>query len=109
MAGAAGVKWIRTSALTGDGIEALKDAISQLALGCVPAEEGYAATERMAASISEAASLICEAKAAIGRACGIDAVGSILAEASAAIAALLGLDATEELLDAIFSKFCVGK
>lgn len=109
MTSTVGVKGIRTSALTGDGIEALKDSIFELALGNVPAEEGYAATERMASALSEAASLIGDAKAAVQRADGIDAAGSLLAEASVSIAALLGADATEELLDAIFSKFCVGK
>jgi tRNA modification GTPase len=109
VASGAGINQIKTSALTGYGIEALKDAIFELALGSVPAEEGYAATERMASGIAEAASLLGDAKAAMKRADGIDAVGSLLAEASVAIAALLGADATEELLDAIFSNFCVGK
>jgi tRNA modification GTPase len=103
------VNIIKTSALTGFGIADLKDAILALALGSAKAEEGYAATERMASAIAEAASLISDAKTAVMRGTGVDVAGSLLAEASVALSEVLGADATEELLDAIFSNFCVGK
>jgi tRNA modification GTPase len=103
------IRRINTSALTGFGIADLKDAIFEMALGNARAEEGYAATERMASAIAETASLIGEAKTAARGGAGVDVVGSLLAEASVALSEVLGADATEELLDAIFSKFCVGK
>jgi tRNA modification GTPase len=103
------VNIVKTSALSGEGIDELKDAIFNLALGSASIDESYAATERMASAISDAASLIGEAKDAIKRSLGVDVAGSLLAEASEAISSLLGADATEELLDAIFSNFCVGK
>ena len=103
------VSVVKTSALSGEGIAALKDAIFSLTLGSASVDEGFAATERIAVAISEAASLIGEAKETMKRSSGADVAGSLLAEASEAVASLLGRDATEELLDAIFSNFCVGK
>ncbi|GHV27980.1 tRNA modification GTPase MnmE [Synergistales bacterium] len=99
---------IETSAVTGRGIEALKDAIFELAAGGAPADESYAATERITSAIESAAALIDEAGRAL-YAAGADAAGSLLSEAAAAISEQLGVDASEELLDEIFSTFCVGK
>jgi tRNA modification GTPase len=99
---------IETSAVTGQGIEALKDAIFELAAGQAPPDESYAATERITSAAANAAALIGEAGKALYIA-GADAAGSLLSEAAAAISEQIGADASEELLDEIFSTFCVGK
>jgi tRNA modification GTPase len=103
------IKRIKTSALTGEGISELKDAIFELALGSASVEEGYAATERITSAIREASLRVEEAGEALNRSAGVDVAGSLLAEASEIISSQLGVNATEELLDAIFSTFCVGK
>ena len=100
---------VRTSALLGDGVAELKDAIFELAVGGAAVEEGYAATERMVDAIKKAARYIDDAGVALKNSAGVDVAGSMLAEASDAIAAQLGADAGEELLESIFSTFCVGK
>jgi tRNA modification GTPase len=103
------IKRIKTSALTGEGISTMKDAIFELALGSASVEEGYAATERITSAIREAAIRMDEARDALYRSAGVDVAGSLLAEASETISSQLGVNATEELMNAIFSTFCVGK
>jgi tRNA modification GTPase len=103
------MRTVKTSALRGDGITEMKDAIFELAIGSASIEEGYAATERMVDAIKKAVRYIDDAETALRNSAGVDVAGSMLAEASDAIAAQLGADAGEELLDSIFSTFCVGK
>ncbi|MDR1885674.1 MAG: tRNA uridine-5-carboxymethylaminomethyl(34) synthesis GTPase MnmE [Synergistaceae bacterium] len=103
------IRAIKISALTGRGIEDLKDAIAHYALGDGVPAEGYAATSRMIEAIGEAISCMDDALSAIKSRGGMDASGSLLSEAASLLASPLGADATEELLDRIFSDFCVGK
>ncbi|MDR1943722.1 MAG: tRNA uridine-5-carboxymethylaminomethyl(34) synthesis GTPase MnmE [Synergistaceae bacterium] len=100
---------VHTSALTGEGVAELKDAIFALAVGDSSLEEGFTATERMTAALNEASQCMDCAGEALKRSAAVDAAGALLAEAADIIARLLGEDATEDLLDAIFSTFCVGK
>lgn len=100
---------VKVSARTGAGLSLLKDAIFDLALGDASVEESYAATERMVEALLHAFRCMEEAETAIREDIGVDVAGSLLAEASSYLAAPLGADATEELLDTIFSTFCVGK
>lgn len=103
------IRAIRTSALTGSGVEDLKDAICNVAAGDAAVTEGYAASERVVRALEEALSIVDEASAALSRGVGIDVAGSLLSEAATLLGEQLGVDATEELLDEIFSTFCVGK
>jgi tRNA modification GTPase len=96
------------SALTGDGVDALKDALADAALGSSSPSDGMMATERMARALECARACVDDAHAALGSR-GADVAGSLLAEAAELLASILGADASEELLDAIFSSFCVGK
>jgi tRNA modification GTPase len=100
---------IRTSALTGEGMDRLKDSIFELSLGDSAASEGYAATSRMIEALRGAVSCIDAAASALRESAGIDIACALLADAAALVAGLLGVDATEDLLDRIFSNFCVGK
>jgi tRNA modification GTPase len=100
---------IRTSALTGEGLDKLKDSILELSVGDLAPAEGYAATSRMVEALRGAVSCVDAAASALRDSAGIDAACALLADAAALVAALLGVDATEDLIDRIFSDFCVGK
>lgn len=90
------------------GLDELKEAIFKLATGDRKLSASYAATERMVEELALACADIGGAAGALS-ALGVDAAGYMLAEAARRIASPLGVDATEELLDTIFSSFCVGK
>ena len=99
---------IVTSAVTGAGIEELKEAI----VGMVGAggEEGVVVTSERQRD------LVVRAAEALGRAAGAVEAGQteeVLAlevrEAARALAQVLGEDVGEEMLDALFARFCIGK
>ncbi|MDR1915895.1 MAG: tRNA uridine-5-carboxymethylaminomethyl(34) synthesis GTPase MnmE [Synergistaceae bacterium] len=100
---------LRVSALTGEGVGMIKDAIFDIVVGDASLSEGVFASERMISALIEADACIAEAESALVSFRSMDAAGSLLAEASEHIASPLGLDATEELLDEIFKNYCVGK
>ena len=100
---------VKISALVGTGIDDLKDAIFDEAMGNASPSEGLLATERMINALVSAEKCADDAISALEYSGYLDATGSLLAEASEYLASPLGGDASEELLDAIFSTFCVGK
>lgn len=105
-------RFARTCALSarnGDGVDDLKDALCAAVLRDTPVSEGYAATERMLDALFRAAASLDEAAQSVALRLGADVTGSLLAEAAAHLAAPLGADASEELLDTVFSSFCIGK
>ncbi|MDR1482451.1 MAG: tRNA uridine-5-carboxymethylaminomethyl(34) synthesis GTPase MnmE [Synergistaceae bacterium] len=100
---------VEISALTGAGLDRLKDSILELSLGDSIPAEGYAATSRMIEALSGVVSCLDDAFSALRESAGIDVTCALLADAAALVAAILGIDATEDLLETIFSDFCVGK
>ena len=100
---------VETSAPSGDGVNELKDVLFEAALGSASPYDGMMATERMVNALESAAHCMEEAARALDEYRGADIAGSLLSEAAEHIAALLGADASEELLDAIFGSFCIGK
>jgi tRNA modification GTPase len=101
------VLWV--SAVTGEGVESIKDAIFGEAVGDAALSEGVRASERIISALTEAESCIREAESALVESRGLDAAASLLAEASECIMRPLGGDASEELLNEIFRNYCVGK
>ena len=100
---------VKISALTGCGIDNLKDMLIETALGSASPSDGMMATDRMVCALKNALGCMKDAREAMDFSRGADAAGSLLAEAAEFLAEPSGADASEELLDAIFGNFCVGK
>ena len=103
---------LRVSAVTGEGIPELEDAILA-ALGTDPAagEGDVAVSERHAALLREAAASVEEARAIFEEGAEAAAVPAAdrLRDAAESLGRITGRSYTEDLLDAVFGKFCVGK
>lgn len=113
-AGATGA--IATSSLTGEGLDALWDAIERqvaawgldeaMNLGVVLNERHR---QRLLECRDELAQLVALLDAPGGSAPGAEVVGTLLASLLARLGEISGRVFTEQMLDGIFKRFCVGK
>ena len=97
------------SALTGDGLDELRETLS----GLVRSGRVSGAAHHAALSLRQERALE-EARAALQRgiessAQGLDLAASDIRDALTALGSVLGWGATEEILDAVFRDFCIGK
>ena len=96
---------LRLSAASGEGMAALMSEIANRAKTLLPPADQYAVNARQRALIADAAT---ELRAA-SKAHDWLIVGEHLRQARLALDALTGRAHTEDLLDALFGRFCVGK
>jgi tRNA modification GTPase len=101
----AAVGSIPVSALTGHGIAELLEAIGEATKDHLPAEHAIALNRRQAAHIAEAAEALREAAAADDLVLAAES----LRVARVAFDRLTGRAGVEDVLDALFSRFCLGK
>lgn len=99
-----------TSAVLGEGIAALEEALaSTLGVGQVEAAGGFwAANQRQAEALEQAACALQRLEAAVGAGLPIDCWCIELREAAMALGEVTGTDISEGVLDTIFSRFCIG-
>jgi tRNA modification GTPase len=98
---------LAVSALSGEGLPELRAAIEEALLTGLP--EGRAiASLRQADQLREVARCAREAAEALPLA-GVAVAAEILTEATAGLDTLTGADTREDILDAVFSRFCIGK
>lgn len=97
---------VRTSAVTGDGVELALDALARVA--------GFVAGETL--TVERQAHTLESACAALDRAAAVGAAGEPgeivaleLREALSALEELLGQRVSDDLLERVFSRFCIGK
>lgn len=102
---------LRVSAKTGTGIEAFEQALHALAeAGTRPPEDGAALSSvRQRDAARRALSHVCAARDGYRGGVPEDLVSVDIGAAVRALGELTGEDATEDLLDTIFSRFCIGK
>lgn len=95
----------RVSAMTGEGLGALRTALVEHARTAFPAPGVAALNARQRGRLGEA-------EAALGEAAALSdplLLAEALRRARLAFDALLGRTATEDMLDALFARFCIGK
>ncbi|HET7816682.1 MAG TPA: tRNA uridine-5-carboxymethylaminomethyl(34) synthesis GTPase MnmE [Sphingomicrobium sp.] len=93
------------SSLTGEGIAPLLERVAELAESLLPGEDSLALNRRQAAHLQEAH----EALARAGAAGDIVTVAEDLRLARGAFDRLTGRAGVEDVLDALFARFCLGK
>ena len=103
--GAAPPGSIALSSKTGEGLAALADAIAAQAEHLLPAEGALALNRRQADCVSDAH----QALQSAAQATDLVLVAESLRSARVAFDRLTGRSGTEDMLDALFGRFCLGK
>ena len=100
---------VSVCSLSGEGIETLNAAIERHLLGSQPRAEVVIDSVRQYDLLLRAAEALRNAAATVAEGIAVDAVAVDLQDALDAIGEITGEVATAEILDAMFSAFCVGK
>jgi tRNA modification GTPase len=100
---------VEISALTGAGIEALVEALGRLLAGDEGAGEPLLANARQHGAVKVAADRAAAAAARLREGADPELAAEDLRLARESLASLFGRDADAQLLDDIFSTFCLGK
>lgn len=117
--GAAGERpVVRVSALTGEGIEALRDAVYRLIVpasasdgkaGMSPGETVFITHLRHKDAVERAYHAISEAGGGLQGGDPLEVIALNLRESLDYLGEVIGVVTTEDILDRIFSRFCIGK
>jgi tRNA modification GTPase len=104
-------QYLHISALTGQGLEELKSAIFESAIGGPPREhDGIVVSNiRHKLALDRACTAIQKASDVMVRGMPLEIFSIELREAMDSIGEITGAVTTEEILDRIFSDFCIGK
>ena len=105
----AGLVEISTSALTGDGIAALRERILSLATGGAAAEPGMLTNLRQHQAVMTALAALADAAKANAGSIPHEMILLDLYRALWALDSLTGQTTTDDILNLIFSTFCIGK
>lgn len=96
------------SAASGDNVEELKKMLYERFVGKVDTNADYLCEERHLAALSEARDKIASALSVLGKE-PLDILAIDVRAAWQSLGGITGKTATEEIINNIFSKFCVGK
>jgi tRNA modification GTPase len=105
----AGVPVIPTSALTGDGVAELRNRIVELAAGGAAEESGMLTTLRQHQAITTTLAALSDAARANSGRIPHEMILLDLYRALSALDSLTGQTTTDDILNLIFSTFCIGK
>jgi tRNA modification GTPase len=101
---------VRTSAVSGLGLDRLRDALQQAIVGARKSETSTSlSAERCAASLVGAAAALARSAAVNRAAAGEELIAAELRIALAELGRIVGAVYTDDLLERIFSRFCIGK
>ena len=102
-------KKISVSAMTGYGINDLKNLMSEIITGSAVLNSGLNASELQILKIKSCLNLILQAEDALNSETGFDVIAGLLNSVRNNLLEILGIERDDELLNSIFSRFCVGK
>jgi tRNA modification GTPase len=105
----AGIPAIATSALTGDGVAQLRERIVELASGGAAEEPGMLTNLRHHQSITTSLAALADAQRANSSAIPHEMILLDLYRALSTLDSLTGQTTTDDILNLIFSSFCIGK
>ena len=100
---------VGTSALTGEGLDRLRESIRERVLETEPAGGGVVTSERHVVALGDARKALSRAQKAHEDDMPGEIVAMELRGALDALGAIVGETTPEEVLDRIFSTFCIGK
>jgi tRNA modification GTPase len=100
---------LSTSTLTEDGMDCLREALPQIVLGGHATEGFVVSNARHTQSLSRASVALESALSALAAGLPLDLVSLDMREALASLSAITGVNVDDELLDRVFSRFCIGK
>lgn len=105
-----GLHIIDVSAKTGAGMDVLRDALTGFVGTDGAGDEGaMIASARHKEALDEAATNICKARKSIEAGASCEFVAEHLREAQEAVGTITGEVTSDDILDRIFSQFCIGK
>jgi len=105
----AGIATVATSALTGEGVPELRERILALASGGAAEEPGMLTSLRHHQAVSTALAGLCDAERANGGGIPHEMILLDLYRALWALDSLTGQTTSDDILNLIFSTFCIGK
>lgn len=100
---------IAVSALTGAGLDRLREAIRDRVLGAAPLDSALVSRERHLQALDQASVSVERAQETIGAGMPSDFVTIHLREALDALGLITGETVTADIVERIFSDFCLGK
>jgi tRNA modification GTPase len=96
---------VAVSAVTGAGLDRLTDLLARRAAALLPAEGEVALNARHRAALGEAAGWLREGESAVDPLIAAES----LRQARGALDRITGRAGVEDMLDALFGRFCIGK
>lgn len=100
---------VRTSALTGEGIAQLRSAILKLATGSGSSEPGFLTNARHQSLVRESLEALAKAEGAVAQKIPHEMLLLDLYAALRPLDEITGATTTDDILNLIFSRFCIGK
>ena len=109
--GRCGATVVRLSALTGEGLDALESAMVEAVLGgrVLTSDAALVTNPRHQEALSRAGASLASAERALADGLPLDCASIDVTEAVSALGEITGETVSEDLLDTIFSRFCLGK